>query len=1335
MKRNLLIGTSLVAAFATTVNARSATVMSDASFDANTALSSAIHIVTEGHKKLTATGKQALKAGDTDAFAAAYRAAAEKVSGKDGKEVTLAEITAELVKNPELKKLVAEHRKLVEAQVAANKKVVPAPLTDAETIAKLNAELAAIKAANEKALAEAQAKVAALKSAAEPVTADALAAAKTAADEAKAAVDASPVDAENYAELQAAAQATAKTFAELQAKYDAANTVESLRVQLADGQKAADEAKAAATANPDDAALKADAEAKAKELAELQAKLTAAESVIAAAKAKIDLQIKDAEEIAATLAATVDGLNLEVNASVPEKVLASFIDSKEKTLANARTALKGADAIIASLTSQIVVDRVAVDAAGDDSDDEVEMRDVTLADHMKNHSVTLSDVRTQLTREISDELPAVERDLAKLAKDIAAKKASEPKLDLPKAPEAKAFDNTEAKLEGDALVAAENAHLEIQQAAQRDYDAEVTRLTAAHADAMKAHTAAMDRLTADETKAKASRAEIQLKQDLIANGIDARAAYLLDIAELEATLKSAKEIDLSKLTTVTGTNGKTSAVMATMLNAAIASFKSEIATIRHDAVSVNHLETITELRNNFNELLENIASFNSLKDLIDTDVTPKAEAEEAEEAEESEGTEVLNTTATDAATTALNDLIAELQADLTTFDVTTINEASRLVATLRVQTNAITDRGITVSDQVTKRLDTLSAALKSAVNTIANVKVADVLRNLAAAKKTLGEAKAIDATINGLRAELKGLADKRTTLETGFNTLTTKTQSEIEVLTIQLTAAETSIGDAAGTSGSTDTAPVEIAADTVSTAENLRAQITALETALDTAHATLTTELEALDTASNELDAKLEEATAEQDKFVSEDDRASQGEFSGRANGYSIRTLTPELLQDLRSAFVAYSDFIKANAPADAKNDMAWLNADALDNVFGRREMVRSADSRDETPSLFRSSAYSMERTVTGSGKDGLAEFKARHADVDLSNLATAIDTLTASLQKAAADNRTFESSEDAKLTTARRALPVMDDATETAQRLLAKADRVTRNATDFPKHIAELTARRDQIAIADPAAVLNAPRPTDRDLTDAEGSTRIQAEEAQRLDTRIAELKADLETATTFLTSNADAITAAKANPAIKAHADYNAACRAFLDEVETRRQSVETLDRDVATLRNAQDHTAQAKQDLTRSETVEVFVDAVNAFFTEARTEAAELSGSVSGNSTPRGSGAQYGSQVGGGNPGLHSNQPSSVTFENDRRQPLGTAQVSTSNGLEAANGAATTPTVLREVTSTTTAQTPTQSRDVAEETDANMSPIDKIKADRQRLRALRGADPEASSSEDDE
>ena len=130
MRRNLLIGTSLVAAFASTsVEARSAAVMTNDALEANTQLASAIHIVTEGHKKLNATGMQALKAGESSACVKAYNTLAAKVTHGEGEKATLVDILDELVKNPASLNSVSEFRKEVEAEFAAEKgeKVVPAP--------------------------------------------------------------------------------------------------------------------------------------------------------------------------------------------------------------------------------------------------------------------------------------------------------------------------------------------------------------------------------------------------------------------------------------------------------------------------------------------------------------------------------------------------------------------------------------------------------------------------------------------------------------------------------------------------------------------------------------------------------------------------------------------------------------------------------------------------------------------------------------------------------------------------------------------------------------------------------------------------------------------------------------------------------------------------------------------------------------------------------------------------------------------------------------------------------------------------------------------------------
>lgn len=75
MKRNLLIGTSLVAAAvaSTSLDARSFSVMTEEARKDNTELNAAIHVVTVGHAKTT--GKTALKSGETSAFVDAYKAA------------------------------------------------------------------------------------------------------------------------------------------------------------------------------------------------------------------------------------------------------------------------------------------------------------------------------------------------------------------------------------------------------------------------------------------------------------------------------------------------------------------------------------------------------------------------------------------------------------------------------------------------------------------------------------------------------------------------------------------------------------------------------------------------------------------------------------------------------------------------------------------------------------------------------------------------------------------------------------------------------------------------------------------------------------------------------------------------------------------------------------------------------------------------------------------------------------------------------------------------------------------------------------------------------------
>lgn len=130
MKRNLLIGTSLVAAAvaSTSLDARSFSVMTEEARKDNTELNAAIHVVTVGHAKTT--GKTALKSGETSAFAEAYKAAEAYVlaehtkAAKDGKvaPVTFAEVAKALATDKALLALVKNHRELVVAQVEADAK-------------------------------------------------------------------------------------------------------------------------------------------------------------------------------------------------------------------------------------------------------------------------------------------------------------------------------------------------------------------------------------------------------------------------------------------------------------------------------------------------------------------------------------------------------------------------------------------------------------------------------------------------------------------------------------------------------------------------------------------------------------------------------------------------------------------------------------------------------------------------------------------------------------------------------------------------------------------------------------------------------------------------------------------------------------------------------------------------------------------------------------------------------------------------------------------------------------------------------------------------------------
>jgi hypothetical protein len=139
MKRNLLIGTSLVAAFATTsLDARSFSVMTEKARNENTALSSAVFTVTEGHKQ--ANGKTALKAGETaGVFAEVYNAAVAKLkAGKVDAKVTVDDVVKALVTNPEVRKIVDGRRDAVVAAVKAKQAEAKAKaVADAKAKAKI----------------------------------------------------------------------------------------------------------------------------------------------------------------------------------------------------------------------------------------------------------------------------------------------------------------------------------------------------------------------------------------------------------------------------------------------------------------------------------------------------------------------------------------------------------------------------------------------------------------------------------------------------------------------------------------------------------------------------------------------------------------------------------------------------------------------------------------------------------------------------------------------------------------------------------------------------------------------------------------------------------------------------------------------------------------------------------------------------------------------------------------------------------------------------------------------------------------------------------------------
>lgn len=407
MKRNLLIGTSLVAAFsATALDARSFSVMTEESRKDNTALSSAIHMVTEGHKR--STGKTALKAGDSDAFAAVYQAALEKVSsGKEGK-ATVAEIAKALATNVELRKLVDGFRPAVIAAVAEEqKKPVVAPVDqDIEILPEPNkdvvtsAELLQAVADTTNTLVGAINAEAAAKKIVENATATVNTLTKEKADADKALTDAQTELKEAETKAAVAKTATENATADLTAlttekkvkeekitaaekaitdKTTAVTTAEAQALDILKTELAAIDAKiAAATTTQTDTA----------------AALVAADKLVADAKAKVEVTTK-AQVAAATALETALKTKADADTALTAKTKAvAEITAK---LATAQTALK--DAAEKAKTEAEAKAKEATEAAGTAEIKKAEL--ATVAEASKAKIIELGKKQTALNVELT----------------------------------------------------------------------------------------------------------------------------------------------------------------------------------------------------------------------------------------------------------------------------------------------------------------------------------------------------------------------------------------------------------------------------------------------------------------------------------------------------------------------------------------------------------------------------------------------------------------------------------------------------------------------------------------------------------------------------------------------------------------------------------------------------------------------------------------------------------------------------------------------------------------------------------------------------------------------
>lgn len=423
MKRNLLIGTSLVAAFATTnLNARSAAVMTDAAFKENTAVANAVaiakkemtHFLSES-APLHADGTVAVSNLLARALAdeAGVKAVAGVLSAKTAESQTpdalvaalrkqtatqraksIEAIAAALATNPTLRRIVDASRTEVEALIkeeAARKAVdgkvdvkpnpnpTPAPAkVDTEAAETVEGLVDAMNAAVEAYESSAN-KVARFNA----VWKDAELAAAEKAEDLEVATEAETAAGE--ALTSAAAELTAKEKAATDAKA-AVERLEADRKALADTLPAAQAAAAGKVANSGEVlalnALESKIIAKDAEIAAAKATQTAADAALAAAKtAKADAEAElnaakeakvaatAASEAAATaLSRTTEKLKtakaeLDQKLAALEAARAAALTAAETAAKNAATALTAAKTVKANADVAVTEAETALDRA------------------------------------------------------------------------------------------------------------------------------------------------------------------------------------------------------------------------------------------------------------------------------------------------------------------------------------------------------------------------------------------------------------------------------------------------------------------------------------------------------------------------------------------------------------------------------------------------------------------------------------------------------------------------------------------------------------------------------------------------------------------------------------------------------------------------------------------------------------------------------------------------------------------------------------------------------------------------------------------------------------